>query len=84
MSQVRLRPKGQITIPADVIRAAKLNSDATMSIAFTNGVITLTPIKVPRDKDDLMSYAGTLAGVWGSSPIEIKASIAEDRASWER
>lgn len=84
MQEVKLRPKGQITIPADVIRAAKLQADATMRIDYINGVITLTPVELPQDLEDIMSYAGSLAGVWGATPEEIAANIADDRASWER
>ncbi len=61
MSEVKLRPKGQIAIPAHVLRAAKLPTDAAMHIDYINGVITLTPIQLTSDGDDIMRYAGSLA-----------------------
>jgi bifunctional DNA-binding transcriptional regulator/antitoxin component of YhaV-PrlF toxin-antitoxin module len=84
MLEVKLRPKGQITIPASVMKAAKLKADATMRIDYINGVITLTPIQQKSDPDDIMRYAGSLAGMWGATPEEMERNIALERSSWER
>ena len=84
MAEVRLRPKGQLTIPAAIIEEAKLPEDATFDIAFVGGVITLTPRVKDKKKDDIMSYAGICAGVWGNTREEVDKTIRDLRNEWER
>jgi bifunctional DNA-binding transcriptional regulator/antitoxin component of YhaV-PrlF toxin-antitoxin module len=84
MSEVRLRSKGQLTIPASIIEEAKLPEGATFDIAFVNGVITLTPLVKDKKKDDLMSYAGIFKGAWGNTEAEIEKTLLNLRNEWER
>jgi bifunctional DNA-binding transcriptional regulator/antitoxin component of YhaV-PrlF toxin-antitoxin module len=84
MAEVRLRPKGQLTIPAAIIEEAKLPEDATFEIAFVGGVITLTPRVKDKKKDDIMSYAGIFKGAWGKTDEEIEKTIRDLHNEWER
>lgn len=84
MPEVRLRPKGQITIPATILERANLATDATFEIALVNGVITLTP-KVPlSNQEDIMSYAGIFKGAWGESADAVNKTLDGHRDEWER
>jgi bifunctional DNA-binding transcriptional regulator/antitoxin component of YhaV-PrlF toxin-antitoxin module len=84
MAEVRLRPKGQLTIPAAIIEQAKLAEDATFDIDFVGGVITLTPRVKDKNKDDIMSYAGIFKGAWGRTPEEIEKNTQDLHNEWER
>ena len=84
MPEVKLRPKGQLTIPAAIIEEAKLPDDVTFEIAFVNGVITLTPRIKDKKKDDIMSYAGICKGVWGNTDEEFEKTLRDLRDEWER
>ena len=84
MSEVRLRPKGQVTIPSNIIEAARLPADAVFDVELVNGVITFTPRIKKRSGDDTMAYAGVFAGAWGKTPKEIDGSLTRLRDEWER
>ena len=85
MPEIRMRPKHQITLPASIVRAAKLKTDDRMTVDFINGVII---IDVKPDqastKSDLMSFAGIGQELWGSTPEEINNNIRSLRDSWNR
>ena len=84
MAEVRMRPKHQITLPASVVKAAKLETDDRMQVEFSNGVIVITPVKQFASKIDAMSYAGIGKGLWGKTPQQLDNVIGELRDSWER
>jgi bifunctional DNA-binding transcriptional regulator/antitoxin component of YhaV-PrlF toxin-antitoxin module len=86
MPEIRLRPKGQITIPASILEKAQLTEDAMLEVELVNGVITLTP--QPRGKgqarEDIMAYAGIFRGAWGNQAQAVDDTIARLRDEWER
>ena len=84
MPEARLRPKGQVTIPASIIEKAHLTEDVVLDVALVNGVITLTPQSKGTQRADIMSYAGTLQGAWGDTPEKVDETISQLRSEWER
>ena len=84
MSQVRVRPKHQITIPARIARAAGIKPDDVLEVAYANGLVTLAPAGVKARATALLAYAGIARGVWGAGAAEIEAALDADRAAWER
>lgn len=84
MSQVRVRPKHQITLPSRIVTAAHLKPDDVLEVAYANGVVTLIPVKRKKRKGSVMAYAGIARGIWGQTSEEIEAAINSDRGSWER
>jgi bifunctional DNA-binding transcriptional regulator/antitoxin component of YhaV-PrlF toxin-antitoxin module len=84
MPEVRLRPKGQVTIPASIIEKAHLSDDAMLDIQLINGVITLTPQSKPNQREDIMAFAGIFQGAWGDTPAMVDKTISDLRDEWER
>jgi antitoxin component of MazEF toxin-antitoxin module len=88
MPQVKLREKGQVTIPAELLQEwSRVNHVATndsIDVQLSNGVLMLIPSKRHTTKRDLMSYAGAGKGLWGNTPAEIETTIQALRNSWAR
>ncbi len=84
MAEVRLRPKGQITIPASILAQAKLVEDARLEVSLVNGVITLTPKPKLNQREDILGFAGIFKGAWGQSPEQVEDSLNQLRDEWER
>ena len=84
MPEVRLGPKGQLTIPATILEKAQLAADATFDIALVNGVITLTPKVRILNQEDIMAYAGTFKGAWGDSAEAVNSNLDTYRDEFER
>ena len=55
--QVKIRPKGQVTIPADILNSWSLEINDKVNITLINGVVTLTPDKRLNNKKSILSYA---------------------------
>ncbi|HZU11712.1 MAG TPA: AbrB/MazE/SpoVT family DNA-binding domain-containing protein [Chloroflexota bacterium] len=70
---VELRAKNQITIPATLARAAGLEPGDRLVLELREGEIRLRRLR--------HSYAGTLAGVYGS-PEEVQAYLLGEREAW--
>lgn len=88
MLQVKLRDKGQVTIPAELLHEwNKCNHVAindSMEAQLANGVLMLIPKKRGANKRTLMSFAGVGKGLWGDTPEAVDASMNEIRDSWAR
>lgn len=84
MSQVRVRNKNQITIPARIAESANIKPDDVLEITTKNGVITLTPATRAQKRQSALSYAGIGRGTWGKTTDEIETELNESRDSWER
>ena len=84
MSQVRVRLKHQITLPARIARQAGIKENDLLEVAYLNGVVTLAPAGRKAQGKSLMDYAGIARGAWGQSASEVDRNLASDRASWER
>jgi len=82
MPELRMRPKHQVTLPANIVREAKLAPDDRLEVSYTNGVIVLTPRPnaASAQKFDFMAYAGIGKGVWGSTSEEVNKYINDLRA----
>ena len=84
MSQVRVRPKHQITLPSRIVAAAQLKPDDLLEVSYANGVVTLVPISRKERKGSAMAYAGIARGIWGKTAKIVDASLNDTRKSWER
>ena len=88
MPQVKLRDKGQVTIPAELLQewAAKyqVSTNDSMEVNLSNGVLMLIPSKRQVAKRDIMSYAGIGKGMWGNTPAEIDTAVQDLRNAWTR
>ena len=88
MPQVKLREKGQVTIPAELLQEwSKKNHvsiNDSMEARLSNGVLMLIPQKRHVTKRSVMSFAGVGKGLWGNTPAEVDASLKEIRDTWER
>jgi bifunctional DNA-binding transcriptional regulator/antitoxin component of YhaV-PrlF toxin-antitoxin module len=73
----RLRPRNQLTIPAQV--AARLR--AKPGDGFLILVDSPDSIRMVRIRG---SYAGALPGLWGSTQAEADEWLRSERASWRR
>lgn len=80
MAEIRMRRKHQVTLPASIVRLAGIEPEDMLTVTFTNGVIVIKPkTKATVLQDDVMSYAGTGRGVWGTSSEEVLANIRKLR-----
>jgi len=84
MPEIRMRPKHQITLPASVVREAKIKPDDRLTVTYLNGSIIITPKLGAEAKDDIMSFAGIGRGLWGSTPQAVDATLADMKNAWER
>lgn len=86
MPLVTLRPKGQVTIPTQILQQWDIKPYQKLEVAFHNGVLTIIPAlrKEPNKKKTLHSFAGAGRGCWGETPEEVKQSITNLRDSWTR
>ncbi len=84
MTQVRVRKKHQITLPARIAESANIKLDDMLEVAFNNGVVTLIPVSRKHRKKSTMAYAGIARGIWGKNTREIEVEVNKTRDSWER
>ena len=85
MPEIRMRRKHQITLPAVVVRAAKLQPDDRLNVDYLNGVIVITPkVDAHRARNDLMSFAGIGKSLWGDTPDQVNTTLADLRDAGER
>lgn len=88
MPQVKLREKGQVTIPAELLqewsRRNHVSINDLMDAKLANGVLMLIPKSRHAVKRSVMSFAGSGKGLWGNTPDEVDASIKKIRDSWTR
>lgn len=79
MSEVRLREKGQVTIPHDILQEWKIKNHVQtndcIEAVLANGILMLIPKKRYTAKRDIMSFAGAGKGLWGNTPEEIDQNI---------
>lgn len=63
---------------------AKIAAGMTFEVALVNGVITLTPKPRTSARENLMSFAGMLAGAWGDTLEAVERAVRGLRDEWER
>ena len=84
MTEARLRPKGQVTMPASIIEEAQLADDAVFEVGLVNGVITFTPKRTKSAREDILAFAGVFHGAWGKTPAAVDKTLRDLRDEWER
>ncbi len=84
MPEIRMRPKHQFTLPASVVRAAKLKADDRLLVTFANGSIIMTPKRDDSEQNDLMAFAGIGRGLWGNTASEVDQALVDMKNSWQR
>ncbi len=86
MPEARLRPKNQITLPASVVRQAKIKVNDLLSVSCVNGSIVISPQNASDDSEpmDIMSFAGIGRGIWGETPEEVDWTLQGMRQGRER
>ena len=84
MTQIRIRERNQITLPANIAVAASLSPNDTLEVSFANGIITLIPVHPHNKRRSITDYVGSAKGVWGTTGAEIDAQLRGERDSWER
>lgn len=86
MPLVTLRPKGQLTIPAQILQQWNIKPYDQVEINFQNGVVMIVPVnrKATNKRRNFSAFTGIGRGMWGENPAEVQASIRNLRDSWTR
>ena len=84
MLEIRLRPKHQVTLPANVVRLANIQLDDKLTVSYVNGSIILTPTAPGKTQTNIMAFAGIANGLWGSAALEIDQTLESSKSGWER
>ena len=84
MTQIRIRERNQITLPANIAVAANLSPNDTLEVSFANGVITLIPVNPHNKRRSITDYVGSAKGLWGTTGAGIDTQLRDERDSWER
>jgi bifunctional DNA-binding transcriptional regulator/antitoxin component of YhaV-PrlF toxin-antitoxin module len=83
MSTISLRDRRQITLPAEVVSAAGLQTNDTLEVSVVNGVIQLVPVAGAKKSPPAMRrFLGAAAGLYGRSAEEADAYVQQQRDSW--
>ena len=82
MATVRVRDKHQITLPRAIAEAANVTVDDTLTVEYTNGVITLVPAKSRKSRVTANDFLGALRGSYGKTVTEINSKLRAERDSW--
>jgi AbrB family looped-hinge helix DNA binding protein len=92
MTLVKLKEKGQLTIPAAVREQISANKGDVFEVAVSNGNIILKPQDVVSRKNigtaksrksvDISSWIGSGKGLF-KSPEEAATFIQSERSSWD-
>ncbi|MGV6851623.1 MAG: AbrB/MazE/SpoVT family DNA-binding domain-containing protein [bacterium] len=86
MPLVTLRPKGQLTIPVNILQQWNIKPYEQLEVSFQNGIVTMMPAKRKEQsrKSNLKAFAGIGQGCWGDTPEAVQDSIHNLRNSWTR
>lgn len=82
--QIRVRDKGQVTLPMSIVRDAHIRPNDVLSVDFRNGVIMMYVNDAQPKKRTIQSLVGMTSGLYGQSAAEIDAYLNVDRDSWDR
>lgn len=83
-AQIRVRDKGQVTLPMSIVRDAHIRPNDVLSVDFRNGVIMMYVNDTQPKKLTIQSLVGMTSGLYGSSAADVDAYLNADRDSWER
>ena len=88
MPEVKLREKGQVTIPSEILQEWREKTHVQINdavhVVFANGIVMLIPKKRRNAKRDILSFAGIGKGLWGDTPAAIEESLQETRKAWAK
>ncbi len=81
MAEIRMRRKHQITLPASIVREAKIEPEDRLTVTFMNGAIIIKACEPAGEmkEDEVMSYAGLGRGLWGNTHDEVLKTIRKLR-----
>jgi bifunctional DNA-binding transcriptional regulator/antitoxin component of YhaV-PrlF toxin-antitoxin module len=83
-AQIRVRDKGQVTLPMSIVRDAHIQPNDVLSVDYRNGVIMMYVNAAQPKKRSIQSLIGMTSGLYGRTAAEIDADLSADRDSWER
>ena len=81
MPSAKIRPKGQITTPADILNHWNIDINEKVNVSLLNSIVTLTPEKRLKNKFSLVDYQGIGKGLWGEITDEMDDVIHNQRGS---
>ena len=86
MPLATIRPKGQLTIPAQILQQWNIKPYDQVEISFQNGVVMIVPAKrkATTKRKSLSGFVGIGRGMWGETSAEVQTSIHTLRDSWTR
>lgn len=86
MPLVTIRPKGQVTIPVNILQQLSVEPYDQLEVKVHNGIVTMVPAKRKESSGSkrLQAFIGIGRGYWGDSPEKITQSIEDLRDSWDR
>lgn len=86
MPLATLRPKGQLTIPVQILQQWGIKPYDQVEINVQNGVLMIIPVKRKETakKKTISGFIGIGRGMWGETPAAVQASIHNLRDSWTR
>ncbi len=84
MSEIRMRPKHQVTLSASIVHLAQIKPDDTLSVSYLNGSIIITPKIHHQEEINILSFAGIGRGLWGNTTEDVDATIRNMKEAWER
>lgn len=80
---VCLRDRRQITLPAEIVSAAGLNTNDTLEVRLVNGNIVLAPTHAARPAPRSKSrFLGAAQGLYGATAEESDAHLRAQRDQW--
>lgn len=86
MSEMRMRSKHQITLPASIVRKMNFREDDRLVADCINDTVIIRrkPATPATPSNSIMSFAGIGSTLWGDTTSEVETTIHNLRTSWDR
>jgi antitoxin component of MazEF toxin-antitoxin module len=82
-SNVNLRDRRQITLPAEIVAAAGLSTDDQLEVRWQNGAIVMVPTRAAQQPARSMAkYQGAAKGLYGATEAEANSYVRDQRDAW--
>jgi bifunctional DNA-binding transcriptional regulator/antitoxin component of YhaV-PrlF toxin-antitoxin module len=82
-SNVNLRDRRQITLPAEIVAAAGLKTDDQLEVRWQNGAIVMVPTQAAKAPPRSMArFQGATKGLYGATEEEANAYVRDQRDTW--
>lgn len=85
MFLISLRDRRQVTLPAEVVAAAGLQTSDELEVSVVNGVIHLVPAAAAastRRQPGMRRFLGATAGLYGHTAEQADDYVRQQRDSW--